>query len=318
MELDKLMCSHRFKPDMWAKVAEEMQVPWRAAEAMHWQLGEADMARRAGVTPFSLQPGGPEGKQPYHRTPEGKQPYHRTSPSDGHSPQYGGGPSHAAGSPHYGRTPVMMDISARLPPPGHGASVVPPPPHANVALPTLAARRDSIPRRHYQYQHHLRPPSPDDAYSVPGSTLPPIQPGAAVQGHGRAGALPGVVELTTGISPYSTPAYSLSLPTASPAASGTASPGPVPSGQSLPPLSSYYRQPSPLSRHQHQYQTQPRYAASQHYEAAAGGSVGTAAAKRRASPDVMARETSRRRHLEPQAGQQHYNEDDQSGSQRPR
>ncbi|EGS23176.1 uncharacterized protein CTHT_0008390 [Thermochaetoides thermophila DSM 1495] len=28
----------RFKPEMWAKVAEEMQVPWRAAEAMHWQL----------------------------------------------------------------------------------------------------------------------------------------------------------------------------------------------------------------------------------------------------------------------------------------
>lgn len=39
---------------MWAKVAEEMGLPWRAAEAMHWQLGEADMARRAGVVPFSL------------------------------------------------------------------------------------------------------------------------------------------------------------------------------------------------------------------------------------------------------------------------
>ena len=39
---------------MWAKVAEELQIPWRAAEAMHWQLGEVDMARRAGVVPFSL------------------------------------------------------------------------------------------------------------------------------------------------------------------------------------------------------------------------------------------------------------------------
>lgn len=39
---------------MWAKVAKELSVPWRAAEAMHWQLGEADMARRAGVVPFSL------------------------------------------------------------------------------------------------------------------------------------------------------------------------------------------------------------------------------------------------------------------------
>ncbi|KAI3572373.1 hypothetical protein IWW34DRAFT_795246 [Fusarium oxysporum f. sp. albedinis] len=44
----------RFEPEMWAKVAEEMAVPWRAAEAMHWQLGETDMARRAGVIPFSL------------------------------------------------------------------------------------------------------------------------------------------------------------------------------------------------------------------------------------------------------------------------
>ncbi|RKF58362.1 putative myb dna-binding domain protein [Erysiphe neolycopersici] len=47
----------RFKPEIWAKVAEEMAVPWRAAEAMHWQLGETEMARRAGVTPFSLSSG---------------------------------------------------------------------------------------------------------------------------------------------------------------------------------------------------------------------------------------------------------------------
>lgn len=39
---------------MWSKIAEEMAIPWRAAEAMHWQIGENDMARRAGVTPFSL------------------------------------------------------------------------------------------------------------------------------------------------------------------------------------------------------------------------------------------------------------------------
>jgi hypothetical protein len=44
----------RLKPDMWSKVAEELAVPWRAVEAMHWQLGEAEMARRAGVMPFKL------------------------------------------------------------------------------------------------------------------------------------------------------------------------------------------------------------------------------------------------------------------------
>ena len=51
---------------MWAPLATELGIPWRAAEAMHWQLGEADMARRAGVTPFSLSsassaPSGPSG-----------------------------------------------------------------------------------------------------------------------------------------------------------------------------------------------------------------------------------------------------------------
>ena len=51
---------------MWGPLAAELGIPWRAAEAMHWQLGEADMARRAGVTPFSLTsassaPHGPPG-----------------------------------------------------------------------------------------------------------------------------------------------------------------------------------------------------------------------------------------------------------------
>ena len=39
---------------MWAPLAAELGIPWRAAEAMHWQLGETDMARRAGVVPFSF------------------------------------------------------------------------------------------------------------------------------------------------------------------------------------------------------------------------------------------------------------------------
>ena len=39
---------------MWGPLAAELSIPWRAAEAMHWQLGEADMARRAGVAPFTL------------------------------------------------------------------------------------------------------------------------------------------------------------------------------------------------------------------------------------------------------------------------
>ena len=38
---------------MWAPIAKELSVPWRAAEAMHWALGEQEMARRAGSVPFA-------------------------------------------------------------------------------------------------------------------------------------------------------------------------------------------------------------------------------------------------------------------------
>lgn len=288
-------------------------MPWRAAEAMHWQLGEADMARRAGVTPFSLQTSGAEGSQALHRT----------SPSRGHrhSPSYSTSLSHGIHSPRYGRTPVPGPMPAHVPPPGHGVGV-PPPPYTAISPPaisggaTIAARRESIPPRHHHYQHHLQPPSPQDPYSMPGPGLPPIQPGAP--GQGRGGTLPGVAELTTGISPYSTPAYSLSVPTTSPAASSTASPGPGGSGQSLPPLSSYYRQSPPPPPHQYHYQQQQQQQHQQpppqHYESSRSS---TAAGKRRASPEVMARETSRRRHLDPHPRQQ-YDDGDSSGSQRTR
>ncbi|OJD15172.1 hypothetical protein ACJ73_09002, partial [Blastomyces percursus] len=49
-----LLYESRFKSEMWATIAEEMAMPWRAAEAMHWQLGEQEMARRAGTVPFSF------------------------------------------------------------------------------------------------------------------------------------------------------------------------------------------------------------------------------------------------------------------------
>lgn len=44
---------------MWEKIAKEMQLPWRAAEAMHWQIGEVEMAQRANVPVFHLA-----GQQP--------------------------------------------------------------------------------------------------------------------------------------------------------------------------------------------------------------------------------------------------------------
>lgn len=39
---------------MWEKIAKEMALPWRAAEAMHWQIGEFEMANRANVPVFHL------------------------------------------------------------------------------------------------------------------------------------------------------------------------------------------------------------------------------------------------------------------------
>lgn len=47
-------CQNRMKPDIWTPVARELGIPWRAVEAMHWHLGEQEMARRAGVTPFAM------------------------------------------------------------------------------------------------------------------------------------------------------------------------------------------------------------------------------------------------------------------------
>ncbi|KAF8426657.1 hypothetical protein EV426DRAFT_702260 [Tirmania nivea] len=47
------MLYERLKSDMWVIIAREMKIPWRAAEAMHWQLGEEEIARRAGTVPFS-------------------------------------------------------------------------------------------------------------------------------------------------------------------------------------------------------------------------------------------------------------------------
>ncbi|KAK4186568.1 snRNA-activating protein complex subunit 4 [Podospora australis] len=247
----------RFKPEMWAKVAEEMQVPWRAAEAMHWQIGETEMARRAGVVPFSL-----------NMTPNDSQGPQRLSPTrgHGHSQSQGSLPRDITSmpSPRYGRGG-----------PGSGPPLIPPP--MSSGRPG-AMRRESMPPR-----PSYGPPEPADyGYGPPGPSpghgpgpgagfgLAPIQTTGLGQGHGRGGGmLPSVAELTTGISPYSTPAYSIGAPSASPIHSAAASPGPL-----LPSLSSYsHMEPS--------------------------------GSKRRASPDVS-RETSRRRHMYPRSAEDHH------------
>jgi hypothetical protein len=64
---------------MWAKVAEEMAVPWRAAEAMHWQLGEADMTQRAGVNTFSLTAVNVEGNNSLLSSPSPREVHSKHS-----------------------------------------------------------------------------------------------------------------------------------------------------------------------------------------------------------------------------------------------
>lgn len=52
---EPILTRDSMKPEMWANVAKELGVPWRAAEAMHWLLGEHDMCTRAGALPFVLE-----------------------------------------------------------------------------------------------------------------------------------------------------------------------------------------------------------------------------------------------------------------------
>ncbi|KAI2634231.1 hypothetical protein GGS26DRAFT_38449 [Hypomontagnella submonticulosa] len=184
----------RFKPEMWAKIAEEMAIPWRAAEAMHWQLGEQDIARRAGTTPFALSAS----------TSEGPSSGSTASPRHSHS--------HSQGS-------LARDVA-----PGRGYT------HGRTGPSSrpLASRRESVPHHvpvyteqppeNYEYPHHGMPLAP-----IQTQTQPP-----------RPGMLPGVAELTTGVSPYSTPAYALPPPSTSPAPGTTAGPGLFMAGMGYP------------------------------------------------------------------------------------
>lgn len=200
----------RLKPEMWAKVAEEMSIPWRAVEAMHWQLGEQEMARRAGVTPFSLASTDNLQHQGSSRAS------HR---GHGHSRSQGSifretiDPSRT-----YGRT-----VIPQLPP---GPSPGPPP--GRTLGPTSRKETGAVTHMPIHHEHAEAP-----GYSHTGGPLAPIQTQSS---QSRPGMLPGLAELTTGVSPYSTPAYSVSASTVSPAQSSTASPGPFFPAMTYPPL----------------------------------------------------------------------------------
>lgn len=70
---------------MWEKISKEMALPWRAAEAMHWQIGEVEMAQRANVPVFHL------AGQQNASTTTGAMPDSRSSTSPG---SVSSGPAH--------------------------------------------------------------------------------------------------------------------------------------------------------------------------------------------------------------------------------
>ncbi|KAI2610970.1 uncharacterized protein GGS25DRAFT_175809 [Hypoxylon fragiforme] len=179
-KLARLYERNRFKSEMWAGVAGEMGMPWRAVEAMHWHLGDQEMTRRAGTTPFQLAASASEGGS-------------RSSSRHTHSHSQGNISRDSGTGKGYSRGNTVP--SSR----------------------PLASRRESVPPHLSIYAER----SPE-SYGYP-------QPLAPIKTRDRqppSGVLPGIAELTTGVAPYSTPAYSLPVPSASPVLSATASPGP--------------------------------------------------------------------------------------------
>lgn len=237
---------------MWAKVAEELQVPWRAAEAMHWQLGEVDMARRAGQTPFTLAAVNAEaaGRNSHirgHAHSQSQESVGREMRASPPQHPFGAMPGSRSGS-------VMSRRDAAM-------KIGPPPPHP------MAPSVTSMPQQQQQQHHHSQHHPGDYTYKMgPGGTLPPIQPQPRVPG-----SLPGVAELTTGVTPYSTPP-SVHMP------------GPPP----LPPQQGMHHGMAPQQQqHGHQHGPPAMYAEQDH------GRM-----KRPGSPDSRLRESNYRRRMD--------------------
>lgn len=210
-DLPLTLTAGRFKAEMWSKVAEELQVPWRAAEAMHWLLGEADMARRAGVTPFSLAAA---------VNAEGAQGTARHSPQRMHGPtapqgvyardviqmpprdMHSRGQSVPTVPPGAGNAPRREAYTTQAPPP----TLAPAPPHAPPPAPAAvaAAAAAMAPKPVYHQAQKIEYAKTDygepSFAPMPGPGLAPIQHQPAQR---TADYLPGIAELTTGVRPFS-------------------------------------------------------------------------------------------------------------------
>ncbi|KAI1093786.1 hypothetical protein F5B19DRAFT_104497 [Rostrohypoxylon terebratum] len=176
----------RLKQDMWTNLSNEMNIPWRTAEAMHWQLGEQDIQRRAGVS------------QPFVMSPVTTSEHHgdsRTSTRHTHS--------HSHSQSGLSRAVTSGSGYERGEPSTSGRP--------------LASRRESIPRHVSVYPEHV-----PEGYSYHQHHSMPLAPIKTEPQSPLPGMLPGVAELTTGVNPYSTMAYS--IPSQSPGPSNAVSP----------------------------------------------------------------------------------------------
>jgi len=179
------------------------------------------MARRAGVVPFSLSSVTLDAPSAGHV---------RQSPTRGHANSHSSSSAPTLGgsgpSPRYHRE--------------------------GPATRSIAARRESMPRS-------ALPNSPSESYMY-GGMGPGHGMGMGIPLTGPPPMLPSVAEMTTGVSPYNTPAYSISVSMAG--GQHGSSPTPILPSIGYPP---------------------PRHL------------PGTSEGKRRGSPDVDYRETTRRR-----------------------
>jgi hypothetical protein len=272
-------------------------MPWRAAEAMHWQLGDAEMARRAGVTTFSLQPTNPNVLSDIRRQ---HYPYPRGQSSRGHAhiQSQGGGSASALDSARYGRTPIPSVRDGYSSPrqridhsgPSHGHA-----PNAPPIMPSgrsLAAPHENLSPRHQQQQSHHSLPVPPTVYDTqrqPDVTLPPIQPSSQTR---DPGTLPGIAHINFGTSDSKSPVY------AAPwlYQNGTVSPNPF-GNPPVPWSSAAYGPPS--THPTHSDTTLASYSTS---------------GKRRPSPDVLEGEPTRTRHHGQLPGHDYYEDRPGSGS----
>lgn len=78
-------------------IAKEMELPWRAVESMHWQMGQEDLASRANVPVFQPH------TAPLTKVPTMKRKASKSPPTAGSDSSRGRGPTPSTTTSHFTR-----------------------------------------------------------------------------------------------------------------------------------------------------------------------------------------------------------------------